>query len=145
LRFSHERQASTTQRRVRHLELELLATRADVRGEPARDGEVMHAVVVIAAIQAEPLCGYFSLGAGRSIGIESMVGSTSFESWRLAPSCAHPTGTPAASQNRTLRPLLALIWSGSTRARGQPAERFLCISQGTPGSDRSLLQPPQFP
>jgi len=105
LRFSHEWQASTTQRRTRHLELELLAARADVRGEPARDGEVMHAVVVIAAIQAEALCGYFSLGAGRSIGIESMVGSRRLESWRLAPSCAHPTETPAVSQNRTLRPL----------------------------------------
>jgi len=33
LRFSHEWQASTTQRRTRHLELELLAARADVRGD----------------------------------------------------------------------------------------------------------------
>jgi hypothetical protein len=78
LRFSLKWQASTTQRRARHLELELLAARADVRGEPARDGEVMDAVVVIAAIETEPLCGYFSLGAGRSIGIEPMVGSRSF-------------------------------------------------------------------
>jgi len=64
LRFSLKWQASTTQRRARHVELELLAARADVRGEPARDGEVMDAVVVIAAIQA----GYFSLGAGRGAG-----------------------------------------------------------------------------
>ena len=78
LRFSLKWQASTTQRRARHLELELLAARADVRGEPARDSEVMDAVVVIAAIETEPLCGYFSLGAGRSIGIEPMVGSRSF-------------------------------------------------------------------
>ena len=89
-------------------------------GVSPRDGEVMHVVAVMAAIQAETLCGYFSLGAGRSIGIESMVGSRSFEPWRLAPSCAHPAETPAASQNRTLRPL-GFIWNGPTRARsGEP-------------------------
>ncbi len=39
----------------------------------------------------------------------------SFESWRLAPSCAHPTGTPAASQ-RTERFALFWLLSGAARA-----------------------------
>jgi hypothetical protein len=92
--------------------------------------KVMDAVVVIAAIQA----GYFSLGAGRSIGIESMVGSRRFESWRLVPSSAHPTGTPAASQNQTLCPLLALTVSGAARL-----ERAIRCAVSHPACARHIL------
>jgi hypothetical protein len=92
LRFSLKWRASTTQRRARHVELEL--------------GEVMDAVVVIAANQA----GYFSLGAGRSIGIESMVGSRSFESWRLAPFCAHPTGPLPLRRTERFGPFWLLLY-----------------------------------
>jgi hypothetical protein len=61
--FSHEWQASTTQRRARHLELELLAARADVRCQP-RDGEVMHAVAVMAAIPGRDLVRVFLARSG---------------------------------------------------------------------------------
>ena len=89
--------AAGTPCRGRSFELELLAAATDVGGVAAAGRELIDPGVAVAAVEAEALR-MLGDGSGRGIGIESSVGARSFESWRLAPSCATPIGTPRASQ-----------------------------------------------
>ena len=114
LRFSQEWVASTTQRRarqpgVRDLVGDLLAARADVRRDAVLDSEIADRRCCRSLGPGTGPAGARRSAWGRSIGIESSVPFSSLWSLRLAPSCASPIGTPAASrENRALRPLLAL-------------------------------------
>jgi hypothetical protein len=43
------------------------------------------------------------------------------------------------------RDVLGTLFATAVAASRQSPESFLCIGEGAPGSDRSPLQPPQFP
>ena len=77
--------------------LDLFAASADVRRELVCADELAHDRVVEGAVEAQPLRPPLGrLGPLDRDRVERCF--RSLESWRLAPSCASPIGTPAASQ-----------------------------------------------
>lgn len=79
--------------------LGLLPSGADVGREAEVPGQIPNFIKVVALVQAQAL-GVSGVGWGRSTGMLSRVGLTSFMSCRLAPSTASPTGIPEPSVNR---------------------------------------------
>jgi hypothetical protein len=103
---------------VADLRRQLLAAGADVRLEALRNRQLADVVVVVAASQAQAL----RRGVGGAIGVDASVASSSFMSWRLAPSCASPIGTPAASvRTERFAPLWLYRWDSARSRRPRAA------------------------